>query len=134
MEIMQVVEILHKDYERNRAEGCLDRAIILFCAMKNNGLNPKIEHFYYKQVDGKEYTHHFVVLENEVYDCNEEVTPTYVLEYKKRKERSHPELRWGNSNTLIRDNYLVSDLLFYSERFDEAFRNYLEENSRWLLA
>jgi len=122
MDFEVILRKLHEDYNKDKTHGCLERAIIIYCFLKNNGLNPEIISFSFLS-QGIEITHHVVIENNKIYDFNKSIFPIGYDEYKKEKENKHINIKWENSRNFILKNHLIKDSLIYLSGFDEEFQN-----------
>src|SRR3989344_4874192 len=126
MEIQEVMKNLREDYQKEKTEGCMNRAVILYCFMKDGGLNPIIINFSFLTREEKKVTHYIVIENEQVYDCNKCINPFDWKEYKGGKETKHKTLCWNKYKEDIWLNHTFENLINYlGRRFDKDFQDYI---------
>lgn len=125
MEIEEVLKRLHNDYKKRPSLGCADRASILYHFMKSKGLKAEIKAFYFE--DDPNAVHWVVIIDNKVYDSNEEDTKNpldcQLYEENKQKIKSYVKCNWKSWEELSMDkNYFIDYLWKYLARFDADFQ------------
>lgn len=103
MEIEECVDRLHLAFEKGDSSlGCVSRASLLSCFMKNKGLKPQIKQFYFTGKDGKKIssTHCVVLCNGNIYDTNLSASenPVSLGDYEEMIKKSDRHLVWVDLN------------------------------------
>lgn len=118
MDINKCMEVLH-DIGKKEAlnKGCLDRAIIIYCILKqeNKNSNPEI-----KNLNGD----HVTILNNLVYDSRKYNKPIPKKLYEDNERRKNPSLEWIDSKDYIDKNHAIKNIFKYLKEIgNEEFQN-----------
>jgi len=123
MEIKTVLKKLYKTYKKGDSDlGCVSRANMLYYFMRNQGLNPKLKLFSFKNDGGERIilSHCIVILNNMVYDTNLDETqnPIEISKYEEVNKKQNPQLNliWEE---FLSDKYPIDLVWNYLPKCDE---------------